>query len=150
MKIFNLYGITEITIHATFYECQNNVYKNQGILSIGRVFDKEALYIKKTRKEVLDDKLKNGKQGEDTITLKENHTSRNDGELFISGIGLARGYLGRGSVSAERFIPNGLLRRRSDDMAICGLNNVSDYTSVYKTGDLCRYMRMVTWNIWEE
>ena len=25
-------------------------------------------------------------------------------------------------------------------VAICGLNNVSDYTRVYKTGDLCRYL----------
>ena len=89
------------------------------------------------------------------------------GELLISGIGLARGYLGRGSVTAERFIPNGLLRiigggvGSSSVGSSSGSNdgssgsssngggnggevlfgkNVSDYTRVYKTGDLCRYL----------
>ena len=38
------------------------------------------------------------------------HDTAKTHELLISGIGLARGYLGRGSVTAERFIPNGLLR----------------------------------------
>ena len=60
-------------------------------------------------------------------------------ELLINGIGLARGYLNRGSVTASRFIPNSWM---SENRIRFGgeKKNVGDYTRVYKTGDLCRYM----------
>src|SRR5439155_23259371 len=48
------------------------------------------------------------------------------GELYIGGAGLARGYLGRADLTAERFIPDGL--------------GPAPGGRLYKTGDLCRYL----------
>src|SRR5262249_10245159 len=48
------------------------------------------------------------------------------GELFISGIGLARGYLGRPELTAERFIPNHF--------------SCEAGVRLYQAGDIVRYL----------
>lgn len=53
------------------------------------------------------------------------------GELYLSGEQLARGYLSRPDLTAERFIPN----------PFSGSNSSSPYSRIYATGDLTRYRR---------
>lgn len=55
------------------------------------------------------------------------------GELYLGGAGLARGYLHRPELTAERFVPNPF--KPSGEVAAC--LSTSDY--LYKTGDLVRY-----------
>jgi acyl-coenzyme A synthetase/AMP-(fatty) acid ligase len=47
------------------------------------------------------------------------------GELYIGGAGLARGYQGRGALTAERFVPDGVSGKRG--------------ARLYRTGDQGRY-----------
>ncbi len=64
------------------------------------------------------------------------------GELHISGAGLARGYLNRPELTAERFIN---LRLTIDDVRLEGRapdqsSIVNRQSSIYKSGDLARYL----------
>ncbi|MCF3812261.1 AMP-binding protein, partial [Salmonella enterica subsp. enterica serovar Weltevreden] len=53
------------------------------------------------------------------------------GELYLGGVGLARGYLTRPELTAERFVEN-TFSTETD------LQN--GYTKLYKTGDLFRWL----------
>ncbi len=100
----NLYGPTEVTIDSTYWIPPKKDLPNT--VSIGRPIDNIKTYI-------LDSHLNPVPLG--VI-----------GELFISGKGLARGYLNRISMTAERFIPNPYSLIANERM--------------YKTGDLSRYL----------
>ncbi len=54
------------------------------------------------------------------------------GELYIGGVGVARGYLHRPELTASKFIANPFLKQIS-------LNNERKEDRLYKTGDLGRY-----------
>lgn len=98
---FNVYGPTECTVDATWTAVDNT----QAQPTIGRPIPNAQTYI-------LDKNLK-----PTGVHL--------GGELFISGAGLARGYLNSPERTAERFIPNDL--------------SSEEGARLYRTGDLARY-----------
>lgn len=100
-SFFNVYGPTECTVDATWTTVNNT----QAEPSIGRPIPNAKTYI-------LDKNLR-------PVGV---HLS---GELFISGAGLARGYLNSPEKTAERFIPDDLSGEAGARM--------------YRTGDLARY-----------
>ena len=83
--VTNAYGPTETTTFATHYAVSGRE-KVTGSLSIGRAMDNHQVY-------VLDSAFKPVAVGV-------------PGELFIAGAGVARGYLKRPELTAERFVSN--------------------------------------------
>ena len=103
--LLNLYGSSEASADATCYYT-DSLKSNQLRVPIGRPIANIQVYI-------LDSNMQPTPIGV-------------PGELHIGGIGLARGYLNRQELSAERFIPNPF----GDDPG----------GELYKTGDLVRYL----------
>lgn len=111
-SVWNLYGPTETTIWSTVYDVGNGRESQGGRRvkdapeSIGRPIANTQIYI-------LDPHLQPVPIGV-------------VGELFIGGVGLARGYRNRPELTAEKFIPSPFDRSQPS-------------TKLYKTGDLARY-----------
>ncbi|HEU0055001.1 MAG TPA: amino acid adenylation domain-containing protein, partial [Longimicrobium sp.] len=82
-RMVNAYGPTEATVWSTYHECQQD---ESGPPPIGRPIPNARVY-------VLDDR------GEPAATGVA-------GELYIGGAGVARGYLDRPALTAERFVPD--------------------------------------------
>jgi amino acid adenylation domain-containing protein len=101
-KLLNAYGPTEATVCATIAECVANKQRP----SIGRPISNVEIYI-------LDEYLQPVPVGV-------------PGELHISSIGLARGYLNQPQLTAQKFIHN-------------PFSNDPD-AKLYKSGDLARYL----------
>ena len=100
--LWHLYGPTETTIWSTTYHIESE----ESLICIGRPIANTQVYI-------LDRYLQPVPIGV-------------PGELHIGGAGLARGYLNRLELTAEKFIPNPF----SDQPG----------TRLYKTGDLAHYL----------
>ena len=103
-ELHNLYGPTEAAIDVTFWKCLRD--SKRGIVPIGHP-------IANTQIHILDRELQ-------TVPVNV------PGELHIGGIGLARGYLLRPDLTAEKFIPNPF----ADEVG----------ERLYRTGDLARYL----------
>ncbi|WP_342210364.1 non-ribosomal peptide synthase/polyketide synthase [Xenorhabdus stockiae] len=85
-RLVNMYGITEITVHATYRELtETDIHARHGSL-IGQPLDDLRIYI-------LD------AYGQ-PVPLGV------AGELYIAGAGVARGYLNRPELTEERFLPD--------------------------------------------
>ncbi|PHM36581.1 non-ribosomal peptide synthetase [Xenorhabdus innexi] len=85
-RLVNMYGITEITVHATYRELSEaDIHSGRGSL-IGQPLDDLRIYI-------LDAYGQPAPLGV-------------AGELYIAGAGVARGYLNRPELTAERFLPD--------------------------------------------
>ncbi|WP_163867071.1 non-ribosomal peptide synthetase, partial [Myxococcus eversor] len=82
-KTFNAYGPTECTVYATSWCVQQSAV---AVPVIGRPLPNLRAY-------VLDERMRLAPLGV-------------PGELYLAGEGLARGYLGRPDLTAERFVPN--------------------------------------------
>ncbi|NJP19714.1 MAG: amino acid adenylation domain-containing protein [Hydrococcus sp. CRU_1_1] len=99
-KVYNLYGPSEDTTYSTFALAQKGANSSP---PIGRAIANTQTYI-------LDRYLQPVPIGI-------------PGELYLGGMGLARGYLNQPELTAEKFISNPFARSK-----------------IYKTGDLARYL----------
>ena len=103
-RLENLYGPTEASIDVTFWSCERTSQRRT--VPIGRAIANTQIFVlDRNRRPV-------------PIGVP--------GELYIGGVGLARGYLGRPDLTAERFLPNPFGK---------------EGTRLYRTGDLVRYLR---------
>ncbi|MGN9810006.1 amino acid adenylation domain-containing protein [Micromonospora sp. BQ11] len=101
-RCFNLYGPTEATIWATGHEVRAS--DGDGALPIGTAIP-----------------------GYSALVLDEHQRPvpvNVVGELYVGGVGMARGYLGRPGLTAERFLPDPYSRQPG--------------SRLYRTGDLVR------------
>ncbi|MDM3885477.1 amino acid adenylation domain-containing protein [Pseudomonas sp. BCRC 81390] len=100
-RLYNLYGPTEAAIDVTHWSCQPDESIS---VPIGQPIDNLKTHI-------LDGSLQPAVRG-------------SAGELYLGGVGLARGYHQRPALTAERFVPDPFSR---------------DGGRLYRTGDLARY-----------
>lgn len=104
-RIINGYGPTECTTFAATYRIPRDLSPDARTIPIGRPIANTTLYVLNAR----------GEPVPAGVT----------GELHIGGSGVARGYLNRRGLTAERFVPNPF--------------EASD-AKLYRTGDLVRWL----------
>jgi amino acid adenylation domain-containing protein/non-ribosomal peptide synthase protein (TIGR01720 family) len=102
-SLFNEYGPTEATVWSSVYHCTSKLTTP---VPIGRAIANTQIYL-------LDSHLQ-------PVPISV------AGEVYISGEGLARGYLNHPDLTTERFIPNPFSNQPG--------------SRLYKTGDLARYL----------
>jgi surfactin family lipopeptide synthetase A len=87
IKLINMYGITETTIHVTFHSLTDEeILTSDGASNIGVPLPETKVYIFDNNKMLA------------PIGVY--------GEIYVAGTGLSKGYLNRPDLTAERFIPN--------------------------------------------
>jgi amino acid adenylation domain-containing protein len=108
VRLWNTYGPTECTIGATIADLEPWLGSTQGLREapLGRPFAGYRTYVLDLRQEPVPTGV--------------------PGELCLGGAGVARGYLGRPDVTAERFLPDPFA-------AAAGVR-------LYRTGDLVRWL----------
>ncbi|KAF6615892.1 AMP-binding protein, partial [Paenibacillus sp. EKM102P] len=104
IRIINSYGVTEAAIDSSFYDEELSKLPSSGNVPIGQAWLNARFYI-------VDSQLNPVPIG----VL---------GELCIGGIGVARGYLNRADLTAEKFVANPYVPGEH----------------LYRTGDLARWM----------
>ena len=102
--LFNEYGPTEATVWSSVHHCASPIEERP--VPIGRPVANTQIY-------VLDSHLQ-------PVPIGAN------GEIYIGGDGLARGYLNAPDLTAERFVPNPF--------------SVKPGARLYKTSDLARFL----------
>jgi amino acid adenylation domain-containing protein len=102
-ELYNLYGPTEAAVDVTWWRCRPE--SGRRAVPIGRPIANLSIYI-------LDHAMKPVPVGV-------------SGELYIGGVGLARGYRGRAELTAERFVPHP--------------HSAEPGGRLYRTGDVARY-----------
>jgi len=110
-QLINMYGITETTVHVTQHrlrgaEVEAVMERGRSGSPIGVPLDDLRVYVLDMQQEVV------------PIGVA--------GELYVTGAGVARGYLNRASLTAERFVPDAFGGEAGARM--------------YRTGDVGRWM----------
>ncbi|WP_143315168.1 non-ribosomal peptide synthetase [Clostridium sp. HBUAS56017] len=100
-KLANLYGPTEATVDVSYFDCSEDTELKS--IPIGKPIDNIKLYVLNKEKKL------------QPIGIQ--------GELYISGVGVARGYLNNPTLTAEKFIENPFVPGEK----------------MYKTGDLAKW-----------
>jgi amino acid adenylation domain-containing protein len=108
--ILNMYGPTETTVWSTTWQLPSNGAPAR--MLVGRPIANTQIYI-------VDSNLQPVPIGV-------------EGELLIGGAGVARGYLRRDELTAQRFIPNHFIRP--------SIPYTRHSALLYRTGDLARYL----------
>ncbi len=103
-RLINMYGITETTVHVTYREITKRDIEGAANSMIGCPIPDLELYI-------LDDQRQLVPFGV-------------PGEIYVGGLGVAKGYLNRPELTAERFVPH-IFGGQQD-------------ARLYRTGDLAR------------
>jgi fengycin family lipopeptide synthetase B len=103
-RLVNMYGITETTVHVTYRPLSKEDLNSTSV--IGVPIPDLKIYILDTQRQPM------------PIGIP--------GEMYVSGAGLARGYLRRPELTAERFVPDNLTGRPG--------------SRLYRTGDLARFL----------
>ncbi|HEY0606305.1 MAG TPA: amino acid adenylation domain-containing protein, partial [Herpetosiphonaceae bacterium] len=85
VALINMYGITETTVHSTFkLIAEQEIHSN--ISNIGRPIPTTTMYLMDDRQQLL------------PVGVA--------GEIYVGGAGVARGYLRRPELTAQRFVPD--------------------------------------------
>jgi amino acid adenylation domain-containing protein/non-ribosomal peptide synthase protein (TIGR01720 family) len=103
-QLVNMYGITETTVHVTYRRLSKDDLGSGSV--IGVPLPDLQIYILDSERQPV------------PICVP--------GEMYVGGAGLARGYLRRPELTAERFVPDHLT----------GISN----SRLYRTGDLARFL----------
>ena len=106
VRLVNMYGITETTVHVTYRPLRPVDARSSARSPIGVALPDLGLYLRDPAGTPVPQGV--------------------PGEIFVAGGGLARGYLRRPALTAERFVPNPFGTRPGDRL--------------YRTGDLARWL----------
>ncbi len=106
VRVINAYGVTEATIDSTFMDITPEVLRGSGFVAIGKPIPNNTTY-------VLDRHMQPCPVGI-------------PGVLYIGGPGVARGYLKRPELTAEKFVPDPFSK-------VAG-------AKLYNSGDAARYL----------
>lgn len=101
-QLLNFYGPTESSVEATYWECQRG--SHLGFVPIGKPIANTQIYILNDAMEAV------------PILVP--------GEIYIGGVGVARGYHDRPGLTAEKFLPDPF----------------RPGNRLYRTGDLARFL----------
>lgn len=105
-QIFNHYGPTEATVGCAIFDVTAQLDRLEKTIPIGRPMDNTVLYVLNAARELVPVGV--------------------SGELYIGGRGLAKGYLNRSDLTAEKFIRNPFADAHAERL--------------YQSGDLVRWL----------